>query len=598
MIGLLFPRFDHPAIEERYASWQSQMLLRRDGELDLCFYDPEEPASYAAGDLESDHVLVVTDPLLVPPPKLAIRLREVLVQNTSTAAALPSSNEADNAAQRRAAPAAYLTLRELQQMTSEMQQGSYETVTIKWDKSDPAAYLCRTSMLADIDDPPRRQIGSRVWLRRSPPRRGAQGAAALPRRRHRDRSARGGHRPQAHRRRLLRRRARDHRRHARAVRLDHRRRHRRAPRGAVVVPRRPPPHRRAGRQTAAVDPERGQRLGRQRPPARPLRLRLHGIDLRRTRAVLHQANHRGDADHRRLVGGRDRAAAGHRDTRQRRVAERARQHPPSLVERGPDAVRLLRHRPEPMKIAYLAEDTDLSGGIRVQLAHADALIARGHRVRMVTKGAPITWRRSDAEFVFVDDFRDYDARDDDFLVGTFWITIPRAHELAPDKAVHLCQGYEGSFTAYHPIRHEIEAAYRLPIPKLVVSATLIPICKQFTDDVTFIGQVVDDEFYRPSIPPENDPLRVLLVGQSQADLRGIEEGYGAAAHARWFHQKLELVRVSPWAPSREEPLDSVDEFHVALTTSEMTRLMHSCDVLLAPNHKEEGFGLPAAEALA
>jgi glycosyltransferase involved in cell wall biosynthesis len=251
-----------------------------------------------------------------------------------------------------------------------------------------------------------------------------------------------------------------------------------------------------------------------------------------------------------------------------------------------------------MKIAYLAEDTDLSGGIRVQLAHADALIARGHRVRMVTKGAPITWRRSDAEFIFVDDFRDYDASDDDFLVGTFWVTVPRAYELAPDKAVHLCQGYEGSFTAYQPIRHEIEAAYRLPIPKLVVSKTLIPICKQFTDDVTFIGQVVDDEFFRPRLPPENDPLRVLLVGQSQADLRGIDEGYGAAAHARWFHQKLELVRVSPWAPSREEPLDSVDEFHVALTTSEMTRLMHSCDVLLAPNHKEEGFGLPAAEALA
>jgi len=251
-----------------------------------------------------------------------------------------------------------------------------------------------------------------------------------------------------------------------------------------------------------------------------------------------------------------------------------------------------------MKIAYFAEDTDLSGGIRVQLAHADALIARGHRVRMVTKGAPITWRRSDAEFVFVDDFRDYDASDDDFLVGTFWVTVPRVYELAPDKAVHLCQGYEGSFTAYQPIRHEIEAAYRLPIPKLVVSKTLIPICKQFTDDVTFIGQLVDDEFYRPHIPPENDPLRVLLVGQSQADLRGIEEGYGAVAHARWFHQTLELVRVSPWAPSREEPLDSVDEFHVALTTSEMTRLMHSCDVLLAPNHKEEGFGLPAAEALA
>ncbi len=231
-----------------------------------------------------------------------------------------------------------------------------------------------------------------------------------------------------------------------------------------------------------------------------------------------------------------------------------------------------------MKIVYLAEDTAMSGGIRVQLAHADALIARGHRVRIVTKGAPVTWRRSDAEFVYVDNFLDYDARDDDFVIGTFWITVPSAHEIAGDKAVHLCQGYEGAFTAYQPIKNEIDAAYRLP--------------------VTYIGQVVDDEFFRERIPPENEPPRVLLSGQSQADLKGIEEGYGAVAHARWFHQKLELVRVSPWAPSREEPLDSVDEFHVALTTAEMTRLMHSCVVLIAPNHAEEGFGLPAAEALA
>jgi len=251
-----------------------------------------------------------------------------------------------------------------------------------------------------------------------------------------------------------------------------------------------------------------------------------------------------------------------------------------------------------MKIAYLAEDTAMSGGIRVQLAHADALIARGHRVRIVTKGAPVTWRRSEAEFVYVDNFLDYDAGGDDFVIGTFWLTVPPAYEIAREKAVHLCQGYEGAFTAYQPIKHEIDAAYRLPIPKLVVSKSLIPVCKQFGDDVTYIGQVVDDEFYRERIPPENLPLRVLLSGQSQADLKGIEEGYGAVAHARWFHQTLELVRVSPWAPSREEPLDSVQEFHVALTTSEMTRLMHSCDVLIAPNHAEEGFGLPAAEALA
>jgi hypothetical protein len=253
---------------------------------------------------------------------------------------------------------------------------------------------------------------------------------------------------------------------------------------------------------------------------------------------------------------------------------------------------------KPLRIAYLAEDTELSGGIRVLLAQADALIARGHRVRIVTKGLPLTWRSSAAEWVYVDSFLDYDALDDDFVIGTFWTTIEPAATIAGTRAVHLCQGYEGSFSAYEAIRPRIEAAYRLPMPKLVVARSLIPIVQSFTDDVTFIGQIVEEELYRRATPRENEPPRVLLSGQSQADLKGIEEGYGAVAHARWFHQKLDLVRVSPWAPSRQEPLDTVQEFHVALATAEMTRLMHSCDVLIAPNHRQEGFGLPAAEALA
>jgi hypothetical protein len=65
--AVLFPRFDHPAIEERYASWQSQTLLKAGGGTEFAIYDAEEPASFAAAGLESDHVLVVTDPLLLPP---------------------------------------------------------------------------------------------------------------------------------------------------------------------------------------------------------------------------------------------------------------------------------------------------------------------------------------------------------------------------------------------------------------------------------------------------------------------------------------------------------------------------------------------------
>jgi glycosyltransferase involved in cell wall biosynthesis len=252
----------------------------------------------------------------------------------------------------------------------------------------------------------------------------------------------------------------------------------------------------------------------------------------------------------------------------------------------------------PLRISYLVEDTELSGGIRVQLMQADALIARGHQVRLVTKGSPLTWRSCNAEWVYLDNFYNYDASEDDFVVGTFWLTLHPAWEIARERAVHLCQGYEGFIDAYADILDKIENAYRFPLPKLVVAKSLIEVCKRFSDDVTYVGQIVDDDFYRAHTPRENDPLRVLVCGQSQAAFRGIDEAYGAVAHARWFNQTLELIRVSAWAPSRGEPLDAVQEFHVALTAREMTRLMHSCDVLVAANHAAEGFGLPAAEALA
>ena len=108
-------------------------------------------------------------------------------------------------------------------------------------------------------------------------------------------------------------------------------------------------------------------------------------------------------------------------------------------------------------------------------------------------------------------------------------------------------------------------------------------------------EIVDDEVYRAQTPRLRQPPRVLLCGASQDESKAVDVGYGAAAHARWFHQRFDFIRVSPWAPSREEPLDSVQEFHVGLTTGEMTRLMHSCDVIIAP---EERFSLSTAEAFA
>lgn len=161
MIAVLYPRFDHPAIEERYASWQTQMLLKREADIEFAFYDPEEPASIASGAIEAEHALVITDPLLIPPARLGWRLREMLVHAPEAIAAVPVSNVSSHPRQLRSPMRPYVTLRELQEVMTAMQGRGIDPERVQWDESDPAAYLVRSSFLDSVDDLPRRVLEGR-----------------------------------------------------------------------------------------------------------------------------------------------------------------------------------------------------------------------------------------------------------------------------------------------------------------------------------------------------------------------------------------------------------------------------------------------------
>ncbi len=253
---------------------------------------------------------------------------------------------------------------------------------------------------------------------------------------------------------------------------------------------------------------------------------------------------------------------------------------------------------KPLHIAWLLEDTELAGGTRVAVAQADAMIDRGHSATLITRGGPLRWRSSRAQWEHVHDWRSVDGRRFDFVIGTFWTTLAAAHEIAGRRAVHLCQGYEGSFTAYRSLKPQIDAAYSLPIPKITVSPHLVQICRAFHDDATYIGQIVDDIFYRDPQVRDFDRARVLLVGPWQADFKGIDIGYDAVRRARSKGAELDLVRVSQWPAGEDEPAELASEFHAAVDSAEMARLITTCDVFLGPSRSQEGFGLPAAEAMA
>ncbi len=255
--------------------------------------------------------------------------------------------------------------------------------------------------------------------------------------------------------------------------------------------------------------------------------------------------------------------------------------------------------PGTFHIAFLLEDTDLSGSVRLPLMQGDALVARGHRVTFVTKGPPLTWRASRGEWIHVGDFAEARNAGFDFAIGTSWTTVEPALELAGPRAVHLCQACEGSSALEESQKSRIDAVFSLPVPKLAATRKLEELCRRMHDDVTFVGQIVDSEIYRARTPSEHEPSRVLLVGAGQIDSEGIFDGYGAVTHARWYGRVFDLVRVSPWAPSADEPVSElVQEFHVALSAEELTRVIHSCDIYVGTARRETDFGLPAAEALA
>lgn len=149
-VAILFPRYDHPAIEERYASWQAEMLLRR-GADEIAHYDFDDTARHATRHLESEFVLVATDPLLVPAPDLPGRLTEV-VKSTGAFAAVPVTNEPRNAAQRaRIAP--YMTLRELESEARPLREREARVDRVLWDTADPGAFACATASIASLDTP-------------------------------------------------------------------------------------------------------------------------------------------------------------------------------------------------------------------------------------------------------------------------------------------------------------------------------------------------------------------------------------------------------------------------------------------------------------
>ncbi|MDQ5859135.1 MAG: glycosyltransferase [Acidobacteriota bacterium] len=255
-----------------------------------------------------------------------------------------------------------------------------------------------------------------------------------------------------------------------------------------------------------------------------------------------------------------------------------------------------------LRIAYLLESTELSGGAKVVLLQAEELTRRGHRVTVVSPGARPEW--FDLSQVHFERSAFGDSADlarAQVRVATFWTTVAPALAGAAGPVFHLCQGYEGDFTFYAASRAEIDRAYRAPAIKLTVSETLARrLEEKGFGPATNVGQAfeADGFFPAPARPPSDSPT-VLLVGPYEADVKGIAIAFAGLAVWRRRGGRFRLRRVSPLpAGEAEKAWGLADEYHHLLPPDRMPFAYRASDLFIGPSRPAEGFGLPVLEALA
>lgn len=256
-----------------------------------------------------------------------------------------------------------------------------------------------------------------------------------------------------------------------------------------------------------------------------------------------------------------------------------------------------------MRVAYLLESTEVFGGVKVVLLQAEALARRGHRVTVVSPGPSPDWfslTRAGFERSSFRESRELAAAD--VRVATFWTTVAPALEGARGAVFHLCQGYEGGFSFYASRRAEIEAAYRAPTRKLAVSATIASLLDaRGFGPAENVGQAFDPRGYSPREidAPRGDMPAAIVVGIYEADVKGIGIALDGLRLWRERGAHVRVRRVSTFPLADEERARGVtDEYHFTLPPDRMPWAYRASDFFVGPARREEGFGLPALEALA
>lgn len=278
-----------------------------------------------------------------------------------------------------------------------------------------------------------------------------------------------------------------------------------------------------------------------------------------------------------------------------------------------------------MRITFVLGTANLSGGARVVAMYAEQLQRRGHQVLVVStknKVPPLLdrikqflkghgWCSSDPgpshfdtlnlEHRVINPFRpvtDSDLPDADIVVATWWETAEWVARLSPTKGAkaQLIQQMESNFP-YQPV-DRVEATWRLPLQKIVVSQWLADLARDRFGDPTsvIVPNGIDlNLFHSPPRGKQSRPTVGMLYSPSPHKGNATALAAVDIAARRIPRLLLRAFGTGPLIASIPLPPDA--EYTRLPPQHTLREIYARCDVWLCAS-TSEGYHLPPHEAMA
>lgn len=249
-----------------------------------------------------------------------------------------------------------------------------------------------------------------------------------------------------------------------------------------------------------------------------------------------------------------------------------------------------------MKVAFLLNDLQLSGGVGVVVHHARELVLRhGHDVTLVlvNEQDQPPWEFDGLAHLHVEGLADARGERFDIAIATWWETCFTLFELSADRYVSFIQSFEDRFyPPGSPERGGAALTHDLPVSFVTEARWIADTLAQLRPEAPchLVRNGIDKDVF--ASPPQLDvrldgPLRIVVEGNPDVWFKGVGE---ALESVRLMREPRHVTLVGNGG-GRKRP-DAVDEVVGPLTHRQMAELYAASDVVLKLSRVEGMYGPP------